>query len=129
MKCKNLCDKDLTGRQKDFCSDKCRMQHKRVKVEQSKSNKPEQINPNTKVEQNKSLQIDLSPGAINCPDSSKVSFMSAKELYLAIHNYPQDTWKDSVEYKELMKRLHSLSIEELEAGGYRVPCWKYSEAA
>ncbi len=46
MECMNTCGKDLTGRQKQFCSDKCRMAFKR--------------NPNTKVEQ----KIDLSVGAI-----------------------------------------------------------------
>ena len=54
---------------------------------------------------------------------------TANDLYVAINSYPQDTWKDNPEFKELMKRLHSMSVEELEAGGYDVPCWKYSEAA
>ena len=30
MKCLNDCGKELTGKQRAFCSDKCRMQHKRA---------------------------------------------------------------------------------------------------
>ncbi len=178
-KCKNLCGKDLTGRQKHYCSDKCRKQSVRSAVLKVKSDKLGQnetrtpnsdtevygksdlvkgagllkeihedfVNPTVldKFDMNKVIahtlgedvelpdkvgqKIDLSPGAINCPESSKISFMTAAELYLAINSYPQDTWKDSPEFKELMKRLHSKSIEELESEGYSVPCWKYSEAA
>ncbi len=31
---------------------------------------------------------------------------TSNQLYSAINSYPQDTWKDSPEFKELMKRLH-----------------------
>ena len=46
MKCMNVeCSNELTGRQKTYCSDKCRMaQSRTAKVEQTK---PEQANPNS----------------------------------------------------------------------------------
>ncbi|KKM07413.1 hypothetical protein LCGC14_1734240, partial [marine sediment metagenome] len=53
MKCRNGCGKDLTGRQLLYCSDKCRMQHKRTAESERDAPQPEQINPNTKVEQMK----------------------------------------------------------------------------
>ena len=84
MECNNACGVALTGRQKGFCSDKCRMSFKRKveqEPEQAKSDKPEQG-------------------------------LTAAQLYTAIARYPLDTRKDSVEYKELVKRLHSMSIEE-----------------
>ena len=46
------------------------------------------------------------------------------DLYESIGNYPQDTWVNSPEHRELMGRLRSMSIEELEQGGYWIPCWK-----
>lgn len=52
MKCKNECGTGLAGRKKVFCSDRCRMQHKRAKVEHkanraSPNTEPEHLNPNT----------------------------------------------------------------------------------
>jgi len=58
MECMNECGTELTGRQKRFCSDKCRMARSRTKsnaqqaAQRTKSNKPEQIHP-LKVEQTK----------------------------------------------------------------------------
>ncbi len=46
MKCKNLCGKDLTGRQLLYCSDKCRMQHKRQAESEQDAPQPERIIPN-----------------------------------------------------------------------------------
>ncbi len=51
--------------------------------------------------------------------------LSASDLYDMIGRYPEDTWRFSSEYKELMRRLRSMSIDELESGGYYIPCWKY----
>ena len=55
------------------------------------------------------------------------SALTKDELYTRIEFYPQDTWKDSPEFAELMKRLKEMSIEELEAKGYSVPNWKRNE--
>ncbi|HDZ86526.1 MAG TPA: hypothetical protein ENH57_02415 [Actinobacteria bacterium] len=46
------------------------------------------------------------------------------ELDQAIRAYPNDQWINSPEHKELMRRLHSMTIEQLEAEGYYVPGWK-----
>ena len=104
MKCLN-CVNEAVGRSK-YCGDKCKVGYNRNK------NRSKSV---TSVTVNESV--------------TGVESLSASQLYLAIHNYRQDTWKVSVEYKELMRRLYSMSIEELKVGGYNVPCWKYSEAA
>ncbi len=137
MECKNSCGKDLTGRQLLYCSDKCRMQHKRTAESELDAPQPEQIIPNkpeqTKVEQ-KSDSVEFEPKVAGVEVRSGIEYISvsrltAKQLYFGINSYPQDTWKDSIEYKELMRRLHSMSIAELKSGGYDIPCWKYNEAA
>ena len=135
MKCKNLCGKDLTGRQKNYCSDRCRKQAIRAAVVKVNSDKLGRSNSD-KLEvgqkPDKQLSVDETLDIIESSDKIGREMreeLTANDLYVAIRNYPQDTWKDSPEFKELMKRLHSMSIEELEAGGYDIPCWKYSEAA
>lgn len=50
---------------------------------------------------------------------------TAEDLYDAINSYESDSWKDSPEFKELMKRLKTMPIKKLEAQGYIVPGWKY----
>ncbi len=62
VKCKNLCGKDLAGRQKEFCSDKCRMQHKRQAEGERDAPQPERTIPNrsnlNKVEQKSDTVIN-----------------------------------------------------------------------
>ena len=41
----NNCGKELTGRKKSYCSDKCRMQHERTQPEQNNPNKPKSNKP------------------------------------------------------------------------------------
>lgn len=66
-KCINNCGIELTGRQKQFCSDKCRMQHKR-KAEQTNSNsEPEQI----KLEQIKSNTVHIVEKGSSTPFSTQ----------------------------------------------------------
>lgn len=50
--------------------------------------------------------------------------LSKDELYFAINQYPQDTWKTSPEFKELKRRLKSMTVEELKEQGYFLPAWK-----
>lgn len=69
--------------------------------------------------------ITLKPDVI--PDNLEA--MTADQLYTAIYSYPEDTWIDSPEYLELMSRLRSKTVAELEAEGYWIPCWKHAEAA
>ncbi len=67
MECMNKCGTELTGRQKRFCSDKCRMAQTRTKSnaqqagERPNANKPEQA----KVEQTNPNKVDLA----TCSDS------------------------------------------------------------
>ena len=140
-RCKNLCGKELAGRRKDFCSDKCRKAYSRKSDKLGRSN-PDKSKVGQKSDTNLPPSIerifnagcevgitsDIIENARNEPPD-KIGELTAKQLYVAINSYPHDTWKDSPEYKELMKRLHSKTIEELESEGYSVPCWKYSEAA
>jgi len=115
MKCMNEhCNNELSGRQKQFCSDKCRMQHKR-QSEPEQESKVEQVKP----EQSK---VEHKP-------EQGVKSMTRHPLSAAIRAYPQDSWVNSSEHKELMRRLHSMSIDELEADGYWVPAWKRSAVA
>ena len=71
---------------------------------------------------------NLSVATDNATDNvQQCSTLTKDELYTRIEFYPQDTWKDSPEFAELMKRLKEMSIEELEAKGYSVPNWKRSK--
>ena len=47
--------------------------------------------------------------------------MTRAQLQAAIGRYPADTWIGSAEHKELMRRLHSYSIDRLKAEGYWIP--------
>ncbi len=62
MKCKHLCGNDLTGRQLLYCSDKCRMQHKRQAESERDAPQPERTIPNrsnpNKVEQKPDINLD-----------------------------------------------------------------------
>ncbi len=58
------------------------------------------------------------------PSKSKLKKMTADDLYDAISTYPRDTWKDSIEFKELIKRIKVKPVSSLEKEGYFVPNWK-----
>lgn len=48
------------------------------------------------------------------------------DLEQRIRAYPNDQWVNSPEHTEPMRRLRTLSIEQLENEGYHVPAWKVS---
>lgn len=54
-----------------------------------------------------------------------IESLTASQLYLAVNNYRQDTWKDSAEFKELLRRLHGSTVTQLESQGFHVPAWKH----
>lgn len=56
-----------------------------------------------------------------------ITSLTAEQLYDKINIYPHDSWVSSTEHKELMRRLHAFSIEQLQAEGYFIPVWKYAE--
>ncbi len=60
--------------------------------------------------------------------NNQVEQLSRKQLKAAIDSYPEDTWKDSLEYRELIHRLHTKSVDELKAEGYWIPAWKVKVA-
>lgn len=114
------CSNELTGRQKEFCSDKCRMAHKRHTVLAAEAAEViAKVEQDTKVEQPKPEQTKPEQAKSNTVES-----LSRVELQQAIRAYPNDQWINSPEHKELMSRLHSMTIEELEADGYWIPAWK-----
>ena len=76
-----------------------------------------------KSEQPKSEQIKSEQANPNKPEQD-LSKYSAQELYSAIALYPEDTWKESPEYKQLMKNLKNKSLEQLRDEGYLIPNWK-----
>lgn len=55
-----------------------------------------------------------------------VGKLSRAHLQAAIKAYPADQWVNSPEHKELLHRLHTRSVAELESDGYFVPAWKRS---
>ena len=50
-----------------------------------------------------------------------VSEIDRQELESAIVCYSHDEWVKSPEFEELMRRLNTLSLEDLVKGGYNVP--------
>jgi hypothetical protein len=55
---------------------------------------------------------------------NEIKDMTRRELYDAIHAYPNDQWINSPEHKELMSRLISWTVDRLEEEGYFIPAWK-----
>ena len=53
--------------------------------------------------------------------TDNLSVMSREDLETAIRLYPQDTWKDSPEFAELMRRLKTFTEEKLVTEGYNLP--------
>ncbi len=58
------------------------------------------------------------------PDPIPVKDMTRIELEQKIRAYPNDRWVNSPEHKELMRRLNTMTIKELESEGYHIPAWK-----
>lgn len=50
--------------------------------------------------------------------------LNRTDLEQAIKAYPNAWWVNSPEHKELLHRLNTRSVAELEAEGYHVPAWK-----
>ena len=63
---------------------------------------------------------------VNKQPSSNPCELTRIQIEQAIRAYPHDQWVNSPEHKELLRRLHSMTIAELEAEGYHVPAWKVS---
>ena len=105
----------MTNPRAKYCSDKCRMSFKR----QVDPNKPEQIDPNKSPEQPEQSNPNKQP--------EQIKKLSAEELYNKIGHYPNDTWKDSQEYRELKRRLNTMTIKDLRDSGHWMPNWRLSK--
>ena len=93
----------------------------------NKEDKPDPQNRCIYQRQDKTLYvIDVSGQSIDFQDNPMKEH-KAYELYQAIDNYEGDTWKDSNEFKELMRRLKAMPIKVLESQGYKIPNWKFKE--
>ncbi len=55
---------------------------------------------------------------------SECSKLSKDQLYSAISSYKADTWVNSPEHKELMRRIETWPLEKLVIDGYWIPAWK-----
>jgi len=87
--------------------------------------RPEQIDPNKQQPEQDSPEQN-EPEQVTRTDLSGVMF---DDLYRRVGSYQGLDWKTSDEYKEIMHRLHTLTVEQLELEGQFVPCWKYKQEA
>lgn len=105
--CKNCMVIELKGRQKGFCSDKCRMQFKR------KSNsKPEQ----SKVEQPASATVETS-----LPSDDELFTDVPEQCQIYANGELGGDW-----YRRLIHGLKTATLDELRARGVWIPCWRYN---
>lgn len=99
----------------------------RFKAKQAKNNAPESTTIDKRQPEGIPTGYSQSgiPEGIPVKSKQGIPSLTAEQLYSGIYGYPQDGWKDSAEYKELMRRLHAFTIERLQAKGYFIPCWKF----
>ncbi|MHC4322701.1 MAG: hypothetical protein ACYSUX_00345 [Planctomycetota bacterium] len=117
-KCKH-CGNILTGR-KIYCSPKCKQAaYRNNRNTPTVTKEPVTV---TDVTVTPTVTSKVTP----VPECGNVLVrqLTRKQLKSAIDNYPEDTWKDSPEYAELIRRLREMSIDELKAEGYWLPMWK-----
>ena len=125
MKCL-YCKKEYDAKRSTsrYCSDKCRklafLNKEGVSVLSVPKVSVPEDNKNAKVSV-PSLSVPQHRGRLT---KKLIKDMKAQDLYDEIGIYEHDTWKDSPEYKELMKRLRAYSEAKLKAEGYDIPNWK-----
>lgn len=118
MKCM-ICGKECTGR---TCSGACR-------ARLSRRTRTEQAHEDKRTQEGMTLR---NGSTIACGGDDPIKSiepvlnLTRSELMAKIRAYPQDQWVNSPEHNELMRRLHSMTVEELEAQGYFIPQWKRS---
>ena len=130
MKCMNdQCGNELIGRQKTYCSDKCRMTQSRT----DKSNKP---NPNTKPEQviidacGKAHPIDLEGRRRDYELLESWARGEGNEYQrrlgqLARHYEPDESGLDTPKRNaQTRARLRATPLEELKANKVWTPVWR-----
>lgn len=144
MKCKQ-CDTVLTGRQREFCSDKCRKRASRTQpgpqIGSGSTNADKVIlnyPPNADKPEvgHRTPAIPGDPDYVGVckevdgvwvakPDPVDITTLTATELQIRMKRYKGLDWLNSPEHKEVMHRLHTRTVAELES--QFVPCWKYKQ--
>ena len=128
MKCIH-CNKEFKSKRgtAKFCSAKCRMKYnyialnkKEVSVDKTTVSVEKDSVDRVSVE-NKPLSVTLSPVVTD----KDLKDYTAQDLYDAIDSYPMDAWINSLEFKELKRRLDDWPISKLV--GYSIPNWKLTE--
>ena len=127
MKCKN-CDIELEEsktRPRVFCSDKCTKAYNR-RLENGQLDKiTDKITDKKIMDTPKKItDTEITDKLISNTTNrwgEDVKKMDAKTLYAYIDAYEHDTWKDSPEYKELISRLNTYTLDKLRDGGYEIP--------
>ncbi len=128
MKCKHLkCNNEVSGKQL-FCSDKCRKAQSRTQLGQtSKSDsavgqvidtvKPEQLITQPMLD---SLPIGVvHPSGQPDEHTARLSALDLKVRLNAIKD-----WQASTVYAEVVYRLLTSTLEQLEQSGQFVPAWR-----
>ncbi len=93
----------------------------------NKEDKPDKQNRCIYTRQDKTMYIvDVSGISIDFQDNP-LKEETAQELYSAINRYDVGSWKQSIEFKELIRRIKSLPIKILKEQGYKIPDWKFKE--
>lgn len=106
MKCKHYsCTNETVGRSQ-YCCASCKTLYNRNKATVTKSVTVQTV---TQVRPLDKVMFDV--------------------LYRRVCAYPGLEWKRSPEYDEIMHRLRTLTVEQLELEGQFVPCWKYKQEA
>lgn len=154
MDCKQ-CGKEIQSKgtkPKQYCSDACRMRYKRTeepnRMETNKTNEQPDLTASEILARREGYKGRWPPDPLAVPgnpdyygvcyqdghgawqvskDKPDVKTMTADELLRRLH-YITD-WKRSPEHLEIMHRLHTLTVAELEAAGQPVPAWKVQEEA
>jgi len=80
------------------------------------------IQPEQQPEQGE--QINPNKPQPEQPEQKSFKNYTAQNLYDEIAMYPNDTWKDSPAYLELIKRLKKWDIKKLRELKYYIPNWK-----
>ena len=93
----------------------------------NKDDKPDKQNRCIYERADKTLYIVDATGISIDFQDNPLRDTTAEGLYEAINGYEADTWKDSNEFKELMRRLKSMNIVKLVEQGYKIPNWKYKQ--
>lgn len=153
MDCINKCGNEAKGRSK-YCSDSCKVAYNRnkrntesvtdVTVSESVTNRTNNsdkvghpdswrdkiILEAVGIDKSRCLTIsmlDSLPAGISKPTAqptSETAGVHASELMDKMNNYHSIDWLDSPEYAEVIYRLLTSSIEQLEQEGQFIPGWK-----